>query len=133
MIGRCRYNKINIISTNKAPKAIGAYSQAVEINDFIFTSGQIPINPKTGKIESENFSNQVQQVLRNIENILISKKLNLTNILKLTVYLTDLNNFDELNNVFSRYFINNFPARSVVQVSKLPKNSKIEIDAICYK
>jgi len=121
------------IETELAPKAIGAYSQAVVFDRFIFTSGQIGIDPETGFLVSENFEQQVIQVFKNLENILLAEKLSLDNIVKLTVYLTDLNNFDILNDLFSKIFKNEFPARSVVEVSKLPKDCKIEVEAICYK
>jgi len=121
------------IHTEKAPSAIGAYSQAVSYQNLIFTSGQIPLNPETGLIVSEDIEKQIIQVLDNIENILISEQLNFSNILKLNVYLTDLNDFTLLNNIFIDRFESEFPARSVVQVSKLPKDSKIEIDTICFK
>ena len=123
----------NIIETNTAPKAIGAYSQAVSFKDLLFTSGQIPLNPDNGAIVSENIEDQIIQVLDNLENILISKGLTFKNVLKLNVYLIDLNNFALLNNIFIDRFKSEFPARSVVQVSRLPKESKIEIDAICFK
>jgi len=126
-------NSKKIIETNTAPKAIGAYSQAVGFKDLLFTSGQIPLNPNSGKIVSENIEEQIIQVLDNLENILFSEGLTFKNILKLNVYLIDLNNFNLLNNIFIDRFYSEFPARSVVQVSKLPKDSKIEIDAICFR
>ena len=126
-------NSKKIIETNTAPKAIGAYSQAVSFKNLFFTSGQIPLNPDSGTIISENIENQIIQVLDNIENILISEGLTFKNILKLNVYLTDLNDFTLLNNIFIDRFKTEFPARSVVQVSRLPKDSKVEIDAICCK
>ena len=124
-----------IISTDKAPQAIGPYSQAVKVKEanLTFTSGQIPLDPKTGKLVSDNFENQATQVLENIRGILKERKCQLDDIIKLTVYLTDLRNFDSLNKIFESFFSNSsFPARSVVQVSKLPKNSLLEIEAIFY-
>tara|TARA_Y100001960_G_C14556645_1_gene768561 strand:+ start:241 stop:624 length:384 start_codon:yes stop_codon:yes gene_type:complete len=123
----------NIIKTDTAPKAIGAYSQAVETEKLLFTSGQIPLDPKTGNLVSEDFELQVRQVFNNLESILKSQGLTLNNILKLTVYMVDLNDFDKLNIIFNSVFSCDFPARSVVEVSKLPKNCKVEIDAICFK
>jgi len=125
--------KKKIIKTDLAPKAIGAYSQAVETEKLFFTSGQIPLDPMTGSVVSENFEDQAKQVFKNINSILISQGMSLENILKLTVYMINLKDFDKLNIIFNEVFECDFPARSVVEVSRLPKNCKIEIDAICYK
>ena len=123
-------NKV-IISTNKSPKAIGPYSQAIKVQGGItFTSGQIPLN-LDGNLVSEDFEKQVYQVLKNINGILEERDKSLSDIVKLTVFLVDLSNFDILNKVFEKYFKNDsFPARAVVEVSKLPKNSQVEIEAI---
>ncbi len=123
-------NKV-IISTNKSPKAIGPYSQAIKVQGGItFTSGQIPLN-LDGNLVSEDFEKQVYQVLKNINGILEERDKSLSDIIKLTIFLVDLSNFDILNKVFEKYFKNDsFPARSVVEVSKLPKNSQVEIEAI---
>lgn len=120
-----------IIRSNSAPKAIGAYSQAVSTEKLLFTSGQIAINPVTGQLISDDFEEQVFQVFKNLENILISENLSLDNILKLNVYMINLNDFDKLNDIFHKIFKQSFPSRSVVEVSRLPKDCKIEIDAIC--
>ena len=124
-----------IIETNNAPKAIGVYSQAVNIDKKItFTSGQIPIDTKTGDLVSDDFVIQVNQTLKNINGILLSRNCSLNNLIKLTIYLTDLDNFDKLNQVFLDFFSNcEYPARSVIEVCKLPKNSQIEIEAIFYE
>ena len=123
-----------IINTTNAPKAIGTYSQGIVYNKLIFTSGQIPISLKTNNIISEDFNKQAKQVLKNITRIIESEGSSINNIIKLTVYLTDLSSFDSLNNIFVEFFKGyELPARSVVEVSKLPKNSKIEIEAICHK
>tara|TARA_B100001996_G_scaffold349442_1_gene308160 strand:- start:100 stop:513 length:414 start_codon:yes stop_codon:yes gene_type:complete len=131
-------NKI-IISTDKSPSAIGTYSQAVGVPfgcNIIYTSGQVPLHPKTGKIISDNFGDQVVQTLDNIQGIIKSRGGSLNNIMKLTVYLIDLSNFDELNAIFQNYWekanVSDYPARSAVEVSKLPKNSQVEIEAIFY-
>ena len=124
-------NKI-VIKTDKAPKAIGPYSQAIKLDKLIFTSGQIPLNPRTGNIISDNFEDQAVQVLKNIKGILLEESLSINHIIKLTVYITDLTNFDKLNSIFENFFSGDYPSRSVVQVSKLPKNSQIEIEAIIY-
>ncbi|MAZ67976.1 MAG: reactive intermediate/imine deaminase [Candidatus Marinimicrobia bacterium] len=124
-----------IIETNNAPKAIGVYSQAVNVDKKItFTSGQIPIDIKTGDLVSNDFIIQVNQTLKNIEGILSCRNCNLNNLIKLTIYITDLDNFDKLNQAFLDFFSDyEYPARSVIEVSKLPKNSQIEIEAIFYE
>jgi len=122
-----------IIKTDLAPRAIGAYSQGILYEDLIFTSGQIPLDVKTNTIKSEKFHKQALQVLNNLKNLIESEGSSIEKIIKLNVYLTDLKNFDTLNEIFVNFFKNIYPARSVVEVSRLPKDSKIEIDAICYK
>ena len=124
-----------IISSDKSPKAIGPYSQAVKLEEanLTFTSGQIPLDLKTGKLVSNNFEKQAIQVLENIKGIIKERNCQLDDIIKLTVYLTDLTNFDSLNKIFENFFSNSsFPARSVVEVSKLPKDSLLEIEAVFY-
>ena len=122
-----------IISSKLAPAAIGPYSQAINVKGSItFTSGQIPLDPDTGNLISENFEEQVFQTLENIKGILLERNKTIDDIIKLTVYLVDLSNFDSLNKIFKNYFSNDFPARSVIEVSKLPKDSKVEIEAIFY-
>ena len=117
------------INTKNAPKAIGPYSQAKIVNNFIFTSGQIPLKID-GSMVSNNFELECIQVLDNIKEILKASGSNMSNIIKLTVYLTDLSKFDILNNVFKRYFSETLPARSTIEVSKLPKDARVEIEAI---
>lgn len=123
-----------IISTKNSPTAIGTYSQAVKVvGSMVFTSGQIPLDPITGDLVSDEFDEQAIQTLKNIEGILIERKCTIDNLIKLTVYVVDLSNFDILNKVFEDFFNKeSYPARSVVEVSKLPKNSQIEIEAIFY-
>ncbi|MBI44612.1 MAG: reactive intermediate/imine deaminase [Candidatus Marinimicrobia bacterium] len=122
---------MKIINTDKSPKAIGPYSQAVKFNQLLFTSGQIPIEPSTGLMVSQNFKDQVYQCLINIKGILEEENLSLNHIIKLTVYVVDLNNFSQLNEVFKDFFKGNYPARSAVEVSRLPKDSQVEIEAVC--
>ena len=122
---------MKIVNTDKSPKAIGPYSQAIKYNGLMFTSGQIPLNPETGLIVSENFKDQVHQCLKNIKGILEEEKLSLDCIMKLTVYVIDLDNFSKLNEVFEDFFIENYPARSALEVSRLPKDSQVEIEAVC--
>ena len=120
---------IKTINTDKAPQAIGPYSQAKLINGFIFTSGQIPLKPD-GTLVEGNFEKECIQVLENVKAVLESANSSLDNIIKLTVFLTDLNKFEILNQVFIQYFTDSLPSRSTVQVSRLPKNSRVEIEAI---
>ena len=117
------------INTINSPKAIGPYSQAKIVNNFIFTSGQIPLKID-GTMVSDNFELECIQVLDNLKEILIASDSNMSNIIKLTVYLTDLSKFDILNNVFERYFSENLPTRTTVEVSSLPKDARVEIEAI---
>ena len=119
-----------IINTRNAPKAIGPYSQAVISNGLIFTAGQICLKPDSGELNDENFITEVEQVFENIKAILENADTNMSKIVKCTVYITDLNNFEIVNQIFEKYFKNRPPARSVVEVSKLPKNVNIEIDVI---
>ena len=122
--------KIEIVSTELAPKAIGPYSQAVISNGFVYTAGQIPMNPKTGKVEASDLEGQVRQVLDNLSAVLEAANSSLKEIIKLTVFMVDLNDFAILNNVFKEYFPDYPPARSAVQVSRLPKDVLVEIEAI---
>ena len=119
------------INTKNAPQAIGPYSQAKIVGNLIFTSGQIPLKTD-GTIISNDFESECIQVLDNIKEILKASGSNMENIIKLTVYLTDLSKFDILNNVFNKYFKDSLPARSTIEVSKLPKDSRVEIEAIGF-
>ena len=122
-----------IISTTKAPLAIGPYSQAVEKNNILFISGQIPVNPENGQIESTSIKSQTVQVLKNIEAILESAGYALQDIVKTTCYITDIGNFIEMNEAYEEFFGTNPPARATVEVSRLPKDVLIEIDGIAIK
>ena len=121
------------INTTNAPKAIGPYSQGIDYNQLIFTSGQIPINPKTNKLIKKDFKAELKQVLNNLDAILVKGGSSLKNAIKLTVFLTDLSKFSELNEVFNLYFQDSQPARSAVQVSALPLGASVEIEAIARK
>ena len=121
------------IKTSKAPKAIGPYSQGVEHNNFVYTSGQIPVNPQTGKLVEGDFKKEVEQVLNNVDAVLIKGGSSLDKSIKLTVFVTDLGKFSELNEVFQLFFGENPPARSAVQVSALPLGVRVEIEAVGYK
>tara|TARA_B100001175_G_C19292854_1_gene534395 strand:- start:340 stop:729 length:390 start_codon:yes stop_codon:yes gene_type:complete len=120
------------ISTNKAPSAIGAYSQAVLVNNFLFISGQIPLVPSTMEVISADFNKQINQVFENISNIMAASGGALSDIIKLNVYLKNLENFQDVNDSMNKYFTEPFPARAAVEVSRLPKDVEIEIDAIAY-
>ncbi len=120
------------IETDKAPGALGTYSQAIEANNMIYLSGQIPIDPKTSKIVKGE-ENQIRQVFRNIKAVSEGCDSSLDQIVKLTVYLIDLNIFPVLNEIMKEFFEEPFPARAVVQVARLPLDSLIEIEGIIAK
>ena len=119
-----------IISTLKAPKAIGPYSQAVKMGKMIFVSGQIPIDPVTGEIVGQSIEEQVERVLTSLSAILVEAGSSLKDVVKTTVYLTDLKNFEGMNKVYARFFEGMHPARATVGVTSLPKGVIVEIDAI---
>ncbi|GAK50798.1 putative endoribonuclease L-PSP [Candidatus Moduliflexus flocculans] len=119
-----------IIKTTQAPQAIGPYSQAVRVGDMLFVSGQIPINPATGELVTESFEAQVRQVLKNIEGVLASVGANFSNVVKTTVFLKDMAQFAEMNAIYAQYFTENPPARSTIQVARLPKDADVEIEVI---
>ena len=121
---------MEIITTSNAPKAIGPYSQGINHHHFVFTSGQIPLNPQTNKLVQDDFKAEVKQVLQNIDAVLTKGGSCLKNAIKLTVFLTDLTKFSELNEVFELFFDDNPPARSAVEVSALPMGASVEIEAI---
>jgi len=118
------------IFTNKAPAAIGPYSQAVQWGDVVFISGQIPLIPESGELNNSTFEDEANQVLDNLEAICKEAGGNLDHILKLTIYLTDLSKFDVVNEIMAVRFSEPFPARATVEISKLPKAVNIEMDAI---
>ena len=119
-----------IIQTEQAPAAIGPYSQAIRIGDFLYTSGQIALDPDSGIFLSGEIEEQPEQTLKNISAILQAGGVNFENVVKTTVYLSDLNHFSRMNQVYEKYFSKTKPARACVQVAGLPKGAKIEIDAI---
>lgn len=122
-----------IISTVAAPAAIGPYSQAVEKNGFLFTSGQIPIDPATGSIVDGGIKEQTEQVFKNIKALLDEAGYGFEDVLKTTVFLADMNDFSAMNEVYATKFDGTFPARSAVAVKTLPKNVLVEIETICSK
>ena len=124
---------MKVIKTSKAPKAIGPYSQGIEHNNFVYTSGQIPLNPETGKLVEGDFKKEVKQVLNNVNAVLKEGGSSIDKAIKLTVFVTDLGKFSELNEVFESFFGENPPARSAVQVSALPLGVRVEIEAVGCK
>ena len=121
-----------IISTDNAPSAIGTYSQAVLINNFLYVSGQIALDPKNMKMV-EGTDNQIKMVFKNIKEILREAEMDFSNVIKLTILLDNLENFEKVNEIMSELFEKPYPARAAFEVSKLPKNSSIEIETIAYK
>ena len=121
-----------VIQTDHAPKAIGTYSQGIKFQNLVFTSGQIPINPANGKLIENDFNLEVHQVLKNLDAVLNQGGSSLQSIVKLTVFLTDLSFFPQMNEVFNDYFPNDPPARSAVQVSALPMHARVEIEAVGF-
>ena len=122
-----------IISTPKAPAAIGPYSQAIETDGYLFTSGQIPINPATGEIEGTTIEEQAEQVMQNIGAMLEQAGLTFANVVKTTCFLADLADFAAFNAVYAKYFPEAAPARSCFAVAGLPKGAKVEVETICVK
>jgi 2-iminobutanoate/2-iminopropanoate deaminase len=124
---------LKTISTDDAPKAIGPYSQAVEYEKMIFLSGQVGINPGTGNIDSSTIEGQTKQVMTNLEAVLRASGSDLSHVVKCTVFLTDLEEFQSFNKTYASFFKSNLPARSTVQIAKLPRNAKVEIDVIAVR
>ena len=121
------------IQTNNAPAAIGPYSQAIEVNGFIFASGQIPIDPATGEFVEGGIKEQTRQSLLNAKSILLAAGTDLNRVVKTTVYLSDMANFAAMNEVYSSFFEQPFPARSAVAVKDLPKEALVEVEVLAAK
>ena len=127
------YAKVKkVISTDKAPAAIGPYSQAIQAGEFLYVSGQIPVDPSTGNIP-ETISAQAEQSLTNLKNILSAAGYLLSDVVKTTVFVTDISNFAEVNEIYAKYFDREAPARSFVAVKDLPKGVGIEIEAVAWR
>ena len=124
---------MKVVKTSNAPAAIGPYSQGIEHNNFVYTSGQIPLNPDTGKLVEGDFKKEVEQVLNNVDAVLKEGGSSLDKAIKLTVFVTDLGKFKDLNEVFKSFFGENPPARSALQVSALPLGVRVEIEAVGCK
>ena len=122
--------KREIIATHEAPGAVGPYSQGIVTDGLVFTAGQIPINPATGTIEGESIEDQTRQVLRNVDAVLRASGSGLYNVVKMTVFMTDLGDFKAMNGVYAEFFPSDPPARSAVQVVALPLGAQIEMEAV---
>ena len=122
-----------IVSTESAPQAIGPYSQAVSFGNFVFSSGQIPIDPRTGQFVEGGIAEQTEQVLKNLSEVLQAAGASLSDVVKTTVYLADMDDFVAMNEVYGRFFPENPPARSTVQAARLPRDARVEIDVIAVK
>jgi len=121
------------VKTDKAPAAIGPYSQAIDTGTFIYTSGQIPVNPSTGEVVDGGIEQQTAQVLENLKNVLEAAGSSLSKVIKTTVFIKDMNNFSTMNEVYKSYFTEPYPARSCVEVARLPKDVLVEIEAVAQK
>jgi 2-iminobutanoate/2-iminopropanoate deaminase len=121
-----------IILSKKAPAAVGPYSPALKVGNLIFASGQIPIDPKTGKMIEGDIEAKTRMVLENLKAVLGPYSISLENVVKTTIFLKDMNNFSRVNKVYGEYFKEEFPARSCVEVSRLPKDAEIEIEVIAF-
>ncbi len=119
-----------IISTDRGPKAIGPYSQAVKVNGFLFVSGQIPLDPGSGQMIEGGVAQQTERVLENLKGIVEAAGSSLNRVVKTTVYLADINDFAAMNEVYARYFAKDPPARATIAVKDLPKNARVEIELI---
>ncbi len=120
-----------IIKTDKAPQPVGPYSQAVKVGNFLFLSGQIPYTSE-GKLAVDTIQEQTRQVLENLKAVLEAADADMNNVVKVTVYLEDMNDFGEMNKIYAEYFKEKPPARAAVEVARLPKDAKIEIELIAY-
>jgi 2-iminobutanoate/2-iminopropanoate deaminase len=121
-----------IVKPSQSPAAVGPYNHAVRIGDLLFCAGQIPINPADGNLVGGDIRAQTERVLENVKAILDDQKLTFANVVKSTVFLTDLANFAGMNEIYAKYFTENFPARSTIQVAGLPKGAGVEIEVIAH-
>lgn len=126
---RCKMSR-EVVFTDKSPKAIGPYSQAIKVKGLVFCSGQVAINPKTGETVTGSITAQAKQILENLKTVLEASGSSLDKVVKTTVFLRDMKDFQEMNTEYAKWFSKNPPARSTVQVAALPRDSGIEIDAI---
>ena len=119
-----------VIATSEAPKAVGPYSQAVAVGNFLFAAGQIPLDPATGELVEGDVTAQTDRVLQNVAGVLRANGMTFANVVKSTVFMVDLANFAAMNAVYSKYFSEPFPARSTIQVAALPKGAQVEIEVV---
>lgn len=124
---------MKVLHTEKAPAAIGPYSQAIEVNGFVFASGQIPIDPETGVMVEADIKAQTHQALKNASEVMKAAGIDLSHVVKTTVFLSDMANFAAMNEVYATYFKEPFPARSAVAVKELPKGALVEVECIAVK
>lgn len=124
---------MRVIETGDAPKAIGPYSQAIDVGEFIFCSGQVPLHPGTGEMVGNDIEAQTDQVLKNVNGLVKAAGLKLTNVVKTTVFMKNLGDFPRMNAIYERHFGSHRPARSTVEVSRLPKDALVEIECILKK
>lgn len=126
---------VECVNTDKAPNAVGPYSQAVWAGDFLFLSGQIPIDPQTNELNlfGRDAGEQTKLILKNVKAILDSQNLTIKDVVKTTVYLDSMTNFDKMNSAYAAFFSSHRPARACVEVARLPKNASVEIDAVAYR
>ncbi|NLL05283.1 MAG: RidA family protein [Clostridiaceae bacterium] len=122
--------KIEVISTKDAPKAIGPYSQAIRVQNMVYTSGQIPVDPLSGEVVDGGIENQTKRALENLKAVLLEAGTGLENVIKTTVFIKDMKDFALVNNIYGQYFKEPYPARSCVEVARLPKDVLIEIEAV---
>ena len=123
----------NIINTSNAPAPIGPYSQAVQAGNFLFISGQVAINPATGNIDATDVAGEAEQVMKNLKAVLIQAGFDFGQVVKTTIFLSDMSLFGTVNEVYGKYFTGNFPARETIAVKGLPKNVNVEISMIAAK
>ena len=123
----------NVISTDKAPAAIGPYSQAIEVNGLVYTSGVIPVNPATGEIVGSTAAEQAEQAIGNLKNLVEASGSSMDKVIKTVVFIKNMDDFGKINEVYGKYFPEPHPARSCVEVARLPKDVLIEIEAIAEK
>lgn len=123
----------NVISTDKAPAAIGPYSQAIEVDGFVYTSGVIPVNPATGEIVGSTAQEQAEQAIGNLKNLLEASGSSMNQVVKTVVFIKNMDDFGDINEVYGKYFPEPYPARSCVEVARLPKDVLIEIEAVAKR
>lgn len=123
----------NVLSTYEAPQAIGPYSQAIEIDNLLFVSGQLGLEPESGKMVEGGVEAQAEQAMKNVSAILDEAGLTFSNIVKTTIFLADMNDFAKVNEIYASHFVSDFPARSAIQVAGLPKGGLVEIEVIAVK